>query len=303
MYHRPPHARRTLIWRGWSFLAGLPVGVLAALASGAVRTPAALFGAALAGGGLLLAVVWWIGRVFDDDPARGAHLACAASGGLVALPALVSGPLQLRPGPLGWLVALLVLLSLLFFRAARVHAPSGGLGRQLCVAGGWLIGGALAVLGAGGLGAAAGGSGPVARDGRAESVYDADARVVTQPLPICADAPPPVRVLLERGARPRLDPEGEGLWFDARSGGGARQVHRLDLATGDVSCLTCDEPGNNVRPYPGRLGVVFETDRHADWLDPGNTEVHFLRRRGARAPGPSRRLTRSPGCRLVDAHS
>jgi hypothetical protein len=208
---------------------------------------------------------------------------------------LASGPLQLRPGPLGWLVVQLVLLSLLFFWAARLHAPSGGVGRQLGVAAGWLIGGALAVLGAGGLGAAVGGSGPVAREGRAESVYDADARVVTRPLPICTDAAPSVRVLLERGAHPRLDPEGEGLWFDAAVGAGARQVYRLDLATGDASCSTCDEPGSNVRPYPGRLGIVFETDRHADWLDPGNTEVHFLRRRGARVSGPSRRLTRSPG--------
>jgi len=103
-------------------------------------------------------------------------------------------------------------------------------------------------------------------------------------------------VLLERGAHPRFGPAGRLLWFDARGPDGRRQVHRLDRASGEVECWTCDEPGNNRRPSPSSSGhgVVFDTDRHAGSRHPTNTEVHLISA-GSQKRRFSRRLTHGPG--------
>ena len=71
----------------------------------------------------------------------------------------------------------------------------------------------------------------------------------------------------------------------------------MRLATGEVTCLTCDEPGNNRRPAPNREGsvVLFDSDRYATWRHPGNTELQLLNTTAAARGVPSRRITYSPG--------
>lgn len=258
-----------------------------------MTTTSGLAAAAAAGGLALLLVTEWLARTCDDDPARGWHLAAAASVGLAALPATAAALLQLAPGARVWLGVIGVCVVPAVLRAARVHGPGGGALRQLRAASLSLGAGLGLAFGLPVLVAAASGSGPV--ETPATAVYEADARVVTRPLPVCRDAAASVRELLDRGAHPRLDPDGGALWLDARSARGLRQVHRLDLATGRIRCWTCGEPGNNRRPHPGAAALVFETDRHADWRDPANTELHLLRIRGAGPEEPSRRLTRAPG--------
>jgi hypothetical protein len=134
-------------------------------------------------------------------------------------------------------------------------------------------------------------------EARAAAIFDLDAAVVTLPLPRCAATPAGSAVLLDRGARPRLDAEGRLVWFDAHGPDGRRQVHRLDRASGRVVCWTCGEAGNNWRPAPADrgFGVVFETDRHATPWDPSNTEIHLVSGQGEQPKSPSRRLTYAPG--------
>ena len=134
-------------------------------------------------------------------------------------------------------------------------------------------------------------------EARAAAIFDLDAAVVTLPLPRCTATPAGSAVLLDRGARPRLDAEGSLVWFDARGPDGRRQVHRLDRASGQVVCWTCGEAGNNWRPAPADrgFGVVFETDRHATAWDPSNTEIHLASGQGEQPKSPSRRLTYAPG--------
>ena len=151
----------------------------------------------------------------------------------------------------------------------------------------WLAGGAIV--------AAAAGSGPTPSSSRADSIYDLDARVATSALPRCGAEPPRLEPLLARGARPRLTRDGAALWFDAQGDTGSRQIHRLRLADGSVSCWSCGEPGDNRRPRPGGRGVVFETDRHASWRHPFDTELHWIEARGDAPKQPSRRLTFAPG--------
>lgn len=285
-----------MIWRVWSFTAGLPVGALAGWAAkGPPPSAAAVELGALAGGLLLATAVSLIGR--HDDRARGAHLAAAASAGLVALPGLGASLLDLAPGPRWWLGATLLLLALSLFRGSRHLGPSGGMRRQVVAAVGFAFGGATAIAVVSGVLAACGVDDPPFDERRAAAIYDLDATVVTRPLPRCAASPRRVEVLLERGARPRLGPEGHPLWFDAADGEGRRQVHRLDRATGEVACWTCGEAGNNWRPAPGEGGasIVFVTDRQATWWAPANTEIHLIGTRGRAPPMASRQLTHSPG--------
>jgi hypothetical protein len=131
----------------------------------------------------------------------------------------------------------------------------------------------------------------------AEAIYDIDATVVTRALPRCGATPAGMRVLLDRGARPKLSADGRSVWFDAPAADGARQIHRLVRASGEVVCWTCGQPGNNLRPDPGPAGraLVFETDRHATWRAPANTEIHWLDTRRDAPPGASRRLTHEAG--------
>ncbi len=144
---------------------------------------------------------------------------------------------------------------------------------------------------------AATGAGPApVAPARADAIYELDARVASRPLPDCRPRALSSRVLLDRGAHPRLPPEGTPLWFDARAPDGRRQVHRLDRATGTVVCWTCDEAGNNERPSPGAGGyaVVFETDRYTSWREPRNREIQLKSASGEAPSKPSIRLTIDP---------
>lgn len=170
-------------------------------------------------------------------------------------------------------------------RAARLAAGSGA----GCAAG------AAATFAAGVLVALAAGSGPTHAEGRADAIYDLDAQVATRPLPVCGGEPARNELLLERGARPRLSPDATDLWFDAPDANGVRQLHRLRLADGGVACWTCGERGDNRRPRPGERGMLFETDRHASWREPVNTEIHWIAVRGDAPRHPSKRLSFAPG--------
>ncbi|MGH0033219.1 MAG: hypothetical protein ACQGVC_25795 [Myxococcota bacterium] len=273
-----------MLWRAWSFVSGAPVGVLVALACGAQGLPA-LGGAALAAGLLSWGAAAWVGG--------GARAARAAGAGWASLAAVAAALLQLPPGPAVWSAAQAVVSLVVFDDARRRGDPaerprsSGLLAAGLA----WLAIGAAAVV----LAAVAGAwdEAPPEAPGSAEAIYDLDAAVATRPLPRCADDGGEVRVLRASGARPRLAPDG-ALWFDARAGDGRRQIHRLDPATGAAVCRTCDEAGHNLRPAPGRAGVLFETDRHAAGVHPADTDLHLLRG-GATDGEPSRRLTFGAG--------
>jgi len=285
------------MWRLWTFGCALPLGLLAALAGGGAAPSAVrLGGAALAAGVLATAAASAIARRADDDPARGAHLAVASSVGLAALPALGTALLGLSPGPAVWCAVVVLALAGAGFRAARQRGPSGG-ARRLVLRAVSVLAGASAGVGLASLLAAGPSRMPAFSEARAAAILDTDATVATRPLPVCAARPAGARVLLERGARPRLSPDADALWFDADVAG-RRQVHRLERATGAVACWTCGEPGNNWRPFPGERRVVFETDRHATWRDPVNTEIHVAAAsRPEQAPPrhASRRLTYARG--------
>jgi hypothetical protein len=117
------------VHRIWAFLAGLPVGLLGALA---VRHGAwgALELGALAGGVALALGVWLAGRLASHDDARGAHLARASSVGLAALPASAAAWLGLAPGAGASLAVVLAALALFVIRAMRASGPVGGALRQ-----------------------------------------------------------------------------------------------------------------------------------------------------------------------------
>lgn len=292
-----------MIWRLWCFVAGLAPGALAVLAVAAEPSLVALELGAVAGGIVLAVSASLLARARDDDPARGAHLAAASSVGLAAAPACEAALLGLAPAPAWWLAAVAAALVAALAVAARVRGPAGPT-RQLAAATLGLLGGAVLVVGVSAAVAALGADESGFSEARAAAVYEMDAQVVTRPLPVCGTAVASQRVLLDRGAHPRLDPDGAMLWFDAsapapgREGGTLRQVHRLDRASGEVVCWTCDEPGNNARPALGAGGasVVFETDRWATWREPTNTELHLARARGdAPSPTGSRRITFHPG--------
>ncbi|RIK92658.1 MAG: hypothetical protein DCC71_24390, partial [Proteobacteria bacterium] len=138
----------------------------------------------------------------------------------------------------------------------------------------------------------------------ASVLYTIDAGVVTRPLPVCDAAPRSVTVLREGGAHPALTPDDRFVYFDAPSpaDGGRRQIHRLERSSGEQRCITCGQPGYNVRPSVNAAGIamVFESDRDASWRRPDETEL-YLAGIATRtdAPDPGRRLSFSPG---PDAH-
>ena len=111
------------------------------------------------------------------------------------------------------------------------------------------------------------------------ALYAIDAEVVTRPLPACSTEPRAVSVAQQRGAHPALSPDGAQLWFDAASDadGGRRQIHRMDRATGKVVCWTCGDLGNNVHPSisPSGVSLVFQSDRHATWRHPDDTDLYL----------------------------
>jgi hypothetical protein len=279
--------------RAWALLAGLPVGGLAAF-SLAGATGLALAAGMAAGGLLLLAAVHGIARAGDDDPARAAHLAAAAGVGWAALPALGAGLLGLAPPPVWWLAFVVAALAVALRRAALRQGPCGGVPRQLLGVARGLVGGGVAVAALALFLAARQEEPPTYDADRAAAIFDRDAAVVTRPIPRCKPAPASQRVLRDTGARPRVDPEGRYLWYDADVEG-RRQVQRMDLASGESVCWTCGEDGNNLAPSPGghATGVAFVTDRHATLTAPANTELHLARGRGDAPRWPSRRITYS----------
>lgn len=284
-----------MLWRAWSFASGLPLGAFAALALAGDAATALAWApwGALAGGLVLALVTTLLARWRDEEPERGRHLAMAASAGWLALPAGLGWWLGFAPGRAGWLALCVAALAVALWRRARALGPAGGPVRQALVAALYGLAGSFAALGIGALGATLGGAGVSEPNPQfAALVYDLDAAVATRALPSCAPEPRALRVLLERGAHPSLSPDGRTLWFDAPAGGagGGRQIHRLERASGTVACWTCGEPGSNVRPHAGDtgLGLVFDSDRHADWLHPDDTEVYLA---GTHRAMPSRRLT------------
>jgi hypothetical protein len=138
---------------------------------------------------------------------------------------------------------------------------------------------------------------PRPAEGQAELVYAYDARIPTRALPFCAQVAREIRVLLDRGAHPRLSGDGTKLWFDAEVDDGTRQVERLDRGSGEASCWTCGQPGNNRRPAPSPGGswIVFDSDRDATLFDPTNTEIYRMSAQGDPSRSRARRLTSSPG--------
>lgn len=277
-----------MLSRAGSVLAGAPLGVLAALALGAA-TPLGLGAGVVALCGLWAAAAFAVAARGALDPGEPwARAASAASSGLASLPLVLGVALHLAPGAAAAAIVQLLVSAVAFLLAARGRGSVLPLRSALA----WTALGMLAAVGAGVVGAWQDAPPAVpASPARAAAIYALDAQVATLPLPVCG-AGATLRVLADTGARPRLDPEGDSLWYDA-SVDGVRQVHRLDLGSGESRCWTCDEPGHNWRPDPGVFGVVFETDRHADLADPTNTELHLLRR--SAEPRPSRRLTRLAG--------
>jgi len=281
-------------------VAGLAPGALAVVAF-APRppdpSPLAVELGALAGGVLLLVAATLLARRPQDEPDRGAHFARAASAGLVAIPAGVASLLGLAPGPRPLALAVLALLALALFAASRRRAPAGGVAGQLAAALSALVGGAAAVLLVAGLIAAFGAPEVVADAARQHAVYDHDATVATIAFPSCAPRAERVEVIASTGAHPRLAAGGALLFFDAPGPTGRRQIHRRRAASGETRCLTCGEPGNNRHPAPNAEGtvVLFDSDRHATWLRPSDTELHLLNVPGAERGVASRRITYSPG--------
>jgi hypothetical protein len=291
--------RVRLLWRLWAFLSGLPLGALVALVAAARPGPMALAAAALASGGAFVAAVSLIARR-DGEPDRGRHLAAAASVGWCALPAGFAAFFDWAPGGPAWAASAGVATAVALFAGSRAPGPAGGalrwaLRALAASAGGFAI--AVAVASAW---AALAARDPEPSARFTSVLHSIDATVVTRPLPACDGAPRAVQVLAERGAHPVLAPDDRSVFFDAASqaDGGRRQIHRLDREGGELVCLTCGEPGNNVRPSVSTSGVsmVYETDRHATWRHPDDSEFYLaaVKPRGAKGD-PGRRLSFSPG--------
>jgi len=281
--------------RIWAFVAGLPVGVLGALAAAGGSWVPLEIGAA-AGGLLLLLAVTLAGRFAGPETER-AHFARAASVGLAALPAAAASWLGLLPGAVWSFGAVVVALGLAFAWSLRASGPGGGVLRQLATAGAVLLLGSAASLAAAGL-LAAFTTSPLhvpTQEQRAQYVYEVDASVALGPEPGCALAVASSQELAA-GAAPSLAQGGAVVWFDAPGPDGRRQVHRLERASGALRCWTCGEPGNNRRPRltPNGASLVFETDRYATPFEPTNWELQLVGTQGAEPKG-SRRLTYDPG--------
>jgi len=282
--------------RIWAFVAGVPIGLLGALALAPGSWLALEIGAAV-GGLILLAAVLVAGRFAGPETER-AQLSRAALVGLAALPAAVATWLGLLPGALSWFGAAVLLVGLCLFLALRASGPGGGALRQLATAAAVLVLGSAAALAAGGL-LAAFTTHPFSRptaEQRAQYAYEVDASVALGPDASCSAWAVASSRELAAGAAPSLGEGGAVVWFDAPGPDGRRQIHRLERAGGAPRCWTCGEPGNNRRPRVGPNGVslVFETDRYATPFEPTNWELHLLSTRGSEPKG-SRRLTYDPG--------
>ena len=288
-------------WRIWAFVAGFPVGVLAAKAWLVSQpSPSRILYCGAGVGIVWLLIVSAVDFIRERDPWRQHHLGVAASAGLVAV-----GPLIALLRGLGS-ESLLAAMALSVMAAAAIHAAftkamPGGAPRQLAAAGGHLVVGILLTCAITYFAANQGKRPPEFDERRAALILDIDAKVATRATPQCRTEAQKGEILLERGARPRFSSSGDLLWFDAETADGTRQIHTIRLDSGEVTCWTCGEDGNNLRPVPGPLSVVFETDRYTTWSDPLNTDLHLLRTPSSgQRDGASKRLTHLPG---PDSHA
>lgn len=284
-----------MVWRAWTFWCGAPLGVLAAWALDRSAGITALGLGALTGGTLLVLLAGVATRLGDSDLERGWHLAVGATWTLASIPALVAVLLGLGPGA-PWLLLLGAAAALAgILHGARRRGPAPGGAGWVGAAAVVLLASSLVVAGLGALAAALSPALPPVSEQRAAAVYDADASIVTQPLPVCRPRVSRFRVLLDHGAHPRLAGGDREVWFDAKTGNGTRQVHRLSLDSGRETCWTCDQPGSNQRPAPQRRGrsLIFDSDRDADFAEPDNTELYLTSAVGS--PRPARRISFHPG--------
>lgn len=227
----------------------------------------------------------------------------------VIVPFAAAAGLGIGPGPLAAAVAAAIAFAVAARRAGRLREglrfgkPRAGTAVALegiarCL--GWTAAGTGIALFLAAIWAGVAPSAPLPGSERSGAIYELDARVVTLALPPCAPRVASSRVLLDRGAHPRLSPEGDLVWFDAAADG-RRQVHRLAMAGGDAQCWTCEEAGNNERPSPGEgsRAVAFDTDRYATRWAPFDREIQLAAGRGARPSAPSVRLTLDPAADLA----
>jgi hypothetical protein len=284
-----------LVWRGWTFFCGAPLGALCALAIDP-QLGSLVFGLGSLAGGLALVLVAHLAtRLGDADLERGWHLAGGATWALASVPAIAAALVGLGPTA-PWLLSLCAAAAVAgVVLGARRRGPARSAAGWLASAAVVLAISSLGLVGLGALRAAFSPDLPAVSEQRAEAIYDADARIITQPLPSCLPRIAASRLLLDRGAHPRLGGDGHHLWFDAETEEGTRQVHRLELETLLVTCWTCGEPGNNQRPAPQRPGhsMIFDSDRHRSPTEPSNTELYLTRAVGS--PGPARRISFHPG--------
>ncbi len=285
-----------MIWRAWCFAMGLPLGALFAVGWIAEPTFTLVLACSLLSGAGLLVAVSLLVRLRADTAHFSTRLAAASSAGLVALPAGVAQVLGFAPGA-AWLLALCGSTLALALGWGLRSGPRLSL-RQVTwaallspVAGSLLVGGL-----SGAAAALAPRAAPMSEHGVA-LIFHQDARVATRAMPCCRQVVSEARVLLERGAHPRINSDGTELWFDAPVEGGLRQVHRLDLVGGEVVCWSCGQPGNNQRPAPAPGGamIVFDSDRHASRFDPTDTELYRMNAHGDEPPAHARRLTYAAG--------
>jgi hypothetical protein len=284
-----------LVWRGWTFFCGIPVGALCALAIDSQTGAVPLGLGSLSGGLALVLVAHFASRLGDADLERGRHLAGGATWALAGVPALAAALFGLGPAA-PWLALLCATAAAAgILMGARRRGPAPSAAGWLAAAALVLVTSSLGVVALAALTAAFSPALPAVSEQRAEAIYDADARVITQPLPHCQARVAKSRVLLDYGAHPRLDGTGRYVWFDADTEDGTRQVHRLELDSTRVTCWTCGEPGNNQRPAPQRPGngMVFDSDRHMSLSEPTNTELYLTTAVGS--PRPARRISFHPG--------
>jgi hypothetical protein len=285
-----------LIARSWSFLCGVPLGVLGTVSL--VREPglAQLAAGGLAGATVLLVAALGAARRGDDAPDRSLHVAGAASAAWLSVPAVAASVLDLGPPAWGWLVGVTGWLAARLWRAGRVSGDAGSTRGLVLRSLAALALGTLLVPALSALWAAFPRPGtPLDPDVRA-AAYHIDSGVALTPRRSCA-----LRVArstrLVSGASPRLAADPTILWYEATGPQGRRQVHRLDRSSGAIRCLTCGQPGNNRRPAPHPTGdaVLFDTDRYATRWRPRDTDVMVgIATDGGPERSP-RRLTHEPG--------
>jgi hypothetical protein len=276
-------------------LCGAPVGALSALAIDPQIGSVGLGLGSLAGGLSVVLVAILAARLGDADLERGWHLAGGATWALGSVPALAAALFGFGPAA-HWLLLLCAAAAAGgILLAARRRGPAPSAAGWLAAAARVLVISSVGVVGLGALTAAFSPALPPVSEQRAEAIYDADARVITQPLPSCLPRIAKSRILLEHGAHPRLGGDGRFVWFDAKTEEGTRQVHRLALDSMDVICWTCGEPGNNQRPAPQRRGqsMIFDSDRHLSPGEPSNTELYLASAVGSQRP--ARRISFHPG--------